>query len=369
MVNFRRTFVLLTFALVAWSLTNLLAETECTLKGRISDRETSSHRGGPGTEKSIVQTRHVVPLQVLAGSQKVVECKEGLIPVHDTLVDPQLAFQDRKIPRIVHLTSKSRCMHPELAENIDTWRLEGHSLFFHDDDAMDKLLYRDWPEFPQLKYVIKCLLYGGAAKADIWRVLVLWEYGGIYADMDSSPNKFNASTITPQVDAFFVIETLGTPSQWFMAASPRHPVMYIILQVILSGLTNLADVGDLPIVWITGPGAVNQGFNRFMGPQWREDTPLTPGVYTGPVGRSVRLVGRKEDQNEYVFRNIYESSSKLGKPGQNYDHAKHEIYQSMDMAHLTTFGNRDERNYRNESCLWRMWKAEMEEALIWQPNW
>ena len=58
---------------------------------------------------------------------------------------------------------------------------------------------------------MNCLPEGmGAAFIDIWRLLVLWEYGGIYADMDSSPvpDRFNASTIAADDDAFFVQEVL-----------------------------------------------------------------------------------------------------------------------------------------------------------------
>jgi mannosyltransferase OCH1-like enzyme len=320
--------------------------------------------------KSILQTRGITPLQTLAKSDKTVECKEGLLPVYDSLLDPQLAFQDRKIPRIVHLTSRSRCMHPVIASNVDTWRLPGHSLFLHDDDAMDELLYRDWPEFPQLKYVLKCLIHGGAAKADIWRVLVLWEYGGIYADVDSRPNAFNATTITADDDAFFVIEneiTTGMPSQWFMAASPRHPMMYTTMQVILANLVNLRDVGDFPIVWTTGPGAVNDAFGRFLG---RNMSPLVAGTHMGLHDRSVTMVGSVDaDQNDCVIKNIYMTIESLRRPDKDIHEAKHEVYQAMEMAHHSTFGVRDKRNFRNESCIWRMWQEEMSNALYWTPNW
>jgi hypothetical protein len=61
------------------------------------------------------------------------------------------------------------------AKNLDKWRLDGYSFFMHDDAAMDQLLYRYWSEFPNLRQVQKCLTYGGAAKADLWRTLVLYE--------------------------------------------------------------------------------------------------------------------------------------------------------------------------------------------------
>jgi mannosyltransferase OCH1-like enzyme len=48
----------------------------------------------------------------------------------------------------------------------------------------------------------------GAAWIDLWRLLVLWKYGGIYADLDTSPvpSLFNETTISEEDDAFFVVD-------------------------------------------------------------------------------------------------------------------------------------------------------------------
>ena len=139
-------------------------------------------------------------------------CPPPLVAVRDRLLSPSLAYAGgRKIPRIVHLSSKSRCNHPVIAANAETWKLKGHSLFLHDDEAVWKLLNREWPEFPGLRAVLTCLPSTmGAHWIDVWRILVLWEYGGIFADIDTSPvpDLFNETTITSNDDAFFVVETL-----------------------------------------------------------------------------------------------------------------------------------------------------------------
>lgn len=317
----------------------------------------------------ITQSREIVSLPILANSSASgsVVCPEGLVPVKDSLADAKLVFQNRKIPRIIHLTGKSRCLHPAMAENVESWRLKDHSLFFHDDAAMDQLLYRDWPEFPHLKYVLKCVLYGGAVKADIWRLLVLWEYGGIYADFDSRPSLFNETTILPDDEAFLVVERNGLPSQWFMSASPRHPLLYSIIQELLLNLIKLDDVGDLPIVWTTGPGAVSGGFSKFLGPHVKRQHPDVAGLYIGAYGHTVRLVGNHTNENEYIERNIYET--RLRKDGEDYNDVKNQAYASMGMSHLTTFGYRDESNRKNETCIWRMWREEMKVASQWTPSW
>jgi mannosyltransferase OCH1-like enzyme len=304
---------------------------------------------------STVSSGQPILLTKLADSDKPIECAEGLIPVPDTVLDPTLAWSDgRKIPRVVHVTSRSRCMTKEFAENIDKWRFKDHSLFMHDDVAMDKVLNRDWPEFPLLQKVLKCTNFGGAVKADIWRILILYEYGGIFTDIDNAPNKFNGTTIQPEDDAFFVVEQLGTPSQWFMAISPRHPMMYMIMDSILNNLFGIGDTGTLQVVWTTGPGAVAQGMKLFLRDKSRH---FSAGHYTGMDGRSVRLVGNSTNQHEHVWRNMIKDKIKL--------------YEKMNMTHLLKMGTRDPKRATNLTCLEHLYRLDEERNVVHQnsPQW
>ena len=97
-------------------------------------------------------TRTFLPLDQLADSwghysKGDFNCPDDLVYVNDTVLDPALAWAGgRKIPRIVHLSSKSRCNDPILAGNIEKWRLAGHSVCLHnDDEAIQRLFHRGWP--------------------------------------------------------------------------------------------------------------------------------------------------------------------------------------------------------------------------------
>ena len=90
---------------------------------------------------------------------------------------------------MVHVTSKTRCMTPAFLDNLDKWRFPGYGFHVHDEVAMDRLLTKYWPEFPHLQWIQQHCMISGAAKADLWRLLVLWEYGGIYTDIDNAPGK------------------------------------------------------------------------------------------------------------------------------------------------------------------------------------
>ena len=59
-------------------------------------------------------------------------------------------------------------------------------------------------------------------KADLWRYLALWEWGGLYTDMDNTPGYQwaieNGTVISDDMDAVFEIEVGGYPSQYFFAS-------------------------------------------------------------------------------------------------------------------------------------------------------
>ena len=127
----------------------------------------------------------------------------------------------RKIPKIVHMTSKGRCFTKAFADNIKKWTLPGYSFVLHDDEAVDKLFHNyEWSEFPLLRQILTCLT-SGAMKADLWRYLALWKWGGVYTDMDNAPGRewFKEGTfINDDMDAMFEVERGGFPSQYFYAS-------------------------------------------------------------------------------------------------------------------------------------------------------
>jgi mannosyltransferase OCH1-like enzyme len=197
-------------------------------------------------------------------------------------------------------------------------------VLLHDDDAIDRLLNKqDWPEFPHIKTVASCIT-SPTAKADLWRYLVLWEYGGIYTDLDSIPNIFNASSITAEDDSFFVVEQGGWLSQYFMAASPRHPLMYFAIQKALTAIIIADDTGALNAAFTTGPRALVDGWEAFM------RTVGVTGVrkveekqYVGYQNRSVTVVG-----SDGRASNLYVRREAIGR-----DQKKRE-YELMNMTHF-----------------------------------
>lgn len=297
-----------------------------------------------------------IPLLELVNTQEESECPTGLLLVNDTILDPQLAYQGgRHIPRIVHVTSKTRCMTSEFADVMDQWRFHDHSFFFHNEAAMERLLNRDWPEFPQLQQAIRCTK-GGAGRADVWRALVLWEYGGIYTDIDNTPALFQGDTINAEDDAFFVIERSAILSQYFFAARPKHPLFYLLVQHMMSRLLSLNDVTMQIVSVVTGPGALRVAFNNFMdgqGPNIPYTKPVakywypTAQIYQGMYNFTVRAVGHQDNPNEWVARDVIPD--------------KHLIYLRMNMTYFREIPKVESK----ESCFQRIYKEEGRYEQTW----
>ena len=262
---------------------------------------------------------------------------------------------DLRIPRIVHFTSKSRCLSPIVYDNLMRWKNHSTagalSYVFHDDDAMDRLLYgTDWSDlFPHLDLILRRCTISGAAKADVWRALVVWQYGGIYSDIDNAPGPHfgNSSLVLDDYrhDSYFLIETAGIASQYFFAATPKHPIMYLLVQACLLRVMQVESVGMQYTPHVTGPGALKEVVYQFLGANSsalaKGANHLQPGRHEGVVGigRSMTIDGGKFGSANPSWKIIARESIK-GKD-------KRAAYEQMSMKHF----NRSKRPDLKDSCL------------------
>mmetsp|Transcript_19687 Transcript_19687/g.28971 ORF Transcript_19687/g.28971 Transcript_19687/m.28971 type:complete len:337 (-) Transcript_19687:176-1186(-) len=276
-----------------------------------------------------------IPLHILVESGKNYECAKGLNAAKDTILLKPIKTKSNEIPPIVHMTSKSRCLTESFLEAVDLWRFKDHSLYFHDDDAVSKIFNREWPEFPHLQLVMKCMV-SGAAKADLWRYLVLWEYGGIYTDIDNKPGEkiFNGTAIQGN-DAYLLVESGGFPSQYFIAASPKHPLMYLAVHQTLHRLMSVDSVLKQYVPFVTGPGALKSAFIAFT--RNKSDGYPTAGNYDGLGDRNVTIAASRGTGRQYVCRDCVEG--------------KQDGYNQMNMSHFSKYGRENRQQVDlDKSC-------------------
>lgn len=119
------------------------------------NKPTISSRKRKGRHEALVE---------LTRPNEATTCPSGMVPV-EMVSNPEAdASVGRRIPKIVHMTGKTKCLTGPFYEAAKMWHFEGHSFYFHDDEAMEELFNRDWPMFPQLKNTIICLKGAGGGK-------------------------------------------------------------------------------------------------------------------------------------------------------------------------------------------------------------
>ena len=201
-------------------------------------------------------------------------------PIYDRIVystneTENLSAFRRKIPRIIHVSFNNRCVPNDFAESVARWQetLPDHTIFFHDDEAVQRLigvenrnsqLWHFSKDFPELRRRLRCVKFKGAMLIDIWRMLVVWTYGGIYTDIDNWPGpKFNLTTIRDKDSFFSLSDGKDRPSQWLFGMTAGHPIAIFTLQDISRRLLKMKNIARPRVVHITGPQTLKVAFRKF----------------------------------------------------------------------------------------------------------
>lgn len=99
------------------------------------------------------------------------------------------------------------------------------------------------------------------AKVDFWRYLVLYKYGGIYLDMDSSIEYPLKELIKNNDEAIITSEgNLKFYVQWALIFKKEHPILKKTIDLIVSNIKNNTYPND--IMNTTGPGVFTKAINE-----------------------------------------------------------------------------------------------------------
>lgn len=175
------------------------------------------------------------------------------------------------IPRILWQTFKTRTLPARMQRATDSWRDR--------NPGWDYCFATD----TQARAAVESAGFGaaydqlppGAFRADLWRYCVLYEQGGVYADMDTVCRYPMDRLLGP--DDGFVVAHDANPIRLFNAflcARPKHPILWTVLNHIAS-----APIPQNPqgLYDITGPGGLAKAATAVLG--WREKTVFGPGRY------------------------------------------------------------------------------------------
>lgn len=100
----------------------------------------------------------------------------------------------------------------------------------------------------------------GAAKADLLRIVVLLEYGGVYVDSDCASLTPFDSFVWPNASMVSGIGLQGDFHQWVLLYVAGHPFLRSALHAIVRNIFDANTQGRvMPVVDMTGPTAYHDG--------------------------------------------------------------------------------------------------------------
>jgi len=105
----------------------------------------------------------------------------------------------------------------------------------------------------------------GAAQADLWRLLVLQKYGGVYMDIDAHLVWPLHWSIPLEATELYLRIKTGEISNYFIASAPNNPRLQRVINRVVQ---NIRKRSSENVYNLTGPGV----FNEVLG---SEDVPTT----------------------------------------------------------------------------------------------
>lgn len=180
---------------------------------------------------------------------------------------------NKSIPKMIFVTAKYNI--DELPERFRTNYQEmekqnpEYTFQYYDDDQIRNFIREHHP------YALNAYdaLIPGAYKADLWRMLVLYTYGGVYID---AGHQFVVplSDILDESDEFvsvFEVYDLGIHNS-FIYAYPQHPILKNTIDMILDNINNRR-YGE-NTTDITGPTTFQRAYNLTLGLPERHPIPI-----------------------------------------------------------------------------------------------
>jgi hypothetical protein len=150
-----------------------------------------------------------------------------------------------RIPRLIFQTWKALELEPVLCRGAVKWAAVNpeYDYLLFDDVAAKRMIEIEFGA--GLLEAFNCINVG-AAKSDVWRLLAIYLFGGIYFDLDSAPKPehpfrtwgFGNHSIVTGVGGD------GDPHQWGLIYTPQHPVIRAAVLEMLDNVANRRPVGN-----------------------------------------------------------------------------------------------------------------------------
>jgi len=226
------------------------------------------------------------------------------------------------IPRIIHQTFYDHALTPQLQANVERLRAlnPDWEYRFYDDADVAAFIKGNYP--PAVwTYFERIDARYGAARADLFRYLLLYKLGGVYLDIKSSASRPLSEVIGPddrfllskwhRADGRYEVQEGhyeirhiegGEYQQWQIVSAPGHPFLKAVIETALANIDAydpyLHQTGKRGVLRVTGPITYTLAIERI-----RERHPHRVVDSRNELGFEYNVYPNQSHQN--VFKSHY----------------------------------------------------------------
>ena len=191
----------------------------------------------------------------------------------------------QKIPYNIFQTFKDKKKIPfRMKEAINSWILKNpeYNYYFFDDVDIDSYLkHFDCSDFSfsneQLSHAYN-KLFQGAGKADIFRLMIIYDLGGVYMDVDTTCINPLSTFVDPSDEVVSGLGYRGDFHQWGLIYTSKHPFIYQTLVNSVNNIMNQTFVkGFECLEGLAGPPCLDISIKQVLGKE--ENFKFKPGKF------------------------------------------------------------------------------------------
>jgi GR25 family glycosyltransferase involved in LPS biosynthesis len=165
------------------------------------------------------------------------------------------------IPKNIFQSWITKELHPEIQKKVDNMRSLNpeYNYKLYTDFEIDEFVNTFYPG-----KISECFnrLNIPVAKVDFWRYLILYKYGGVYVDLDSSVDISLNEFIKESDTAIITAETNpNTFVQWALIFDKQHPILKKVIELVVDNIENNSYPND--ILQMTGPSVYSKAIMLF----------------------------------------------------------------------------------------------------------
>jgi inositol phosphorylceramide mannosyltransferase catalytic subunit len=166
-------------------------------------------------------------------------------------------------PRIIHQTYKTHCLPTHWSHVPESWKRNnpGFRYIYWTDRDIDRFVSLYFPDYAK---IIDSFPFA-IQKIDTVRYMLLYHYGGVYADMDiecTRPSSYQADVLLPKTPN--AVNTKQMTNS-FMISKPRHPFWLYVLEQIKHYRAPFYHVGKhMKVMGCTGSWMITRCYNELQ---------------------------------------------------------------------------------------------------------